>query len=59
MYEWQSSPPLTKGGYGAGRAAKNLKLLAPQSGALKISAYRDFQSNPPYSFRAFKPFYGD
>ena len=36
-----------------------LKLLAPQSGALRISAYRDFQSRPTYSFRAFKPFYGD
>ena len=42
-------------------------LLAPQSGALRISAYRDFQPNPipiqsnpsTYSFRAFKPFYGD
>ena len=43
-------------------------LLAPQSGALRISAYRDFQSNPThththtqstYSFRAFKPFYSD
>ena len=35
-------------------------LLAPQSGALRISAYRDFQSIPTtYSFRAFKPFYGD
>ena len=44
------------------------ELLAPQSGALIISAYRDFQSNPThththtqstYSFRAFKPFYSD
>ena len=41
------------------------QLLAPQSGALRISAYRDFQSNPiqsnpsTYSFRAFKPFYDD
>ena len=38
------------------------QFLAPQSGALRISAYRDFQSNPiqsTYSFRAFKPFYGD
>ena len=41
-------------------------FLAPQSGALRISAYGDFQSqsqsqpNPStYSFRAFKPFYGD
>ena len=39
-------------------------LLAPQSGALRISAYRDFQSHPipiptTYSFWAFKPFYGD
>ena len=37
-------------------------LSAPQSGALRISAYRDFQSNPyptTYSFWAFKPFYGD
>ena len=41
-------------------------LLAPQSGALTIGAYRDFQSNPThthtqstYSFRAFKPFYSD
>ena len=40
-------------------------LLAPQSGALRISAYRDFQSQSQpihpstYSFRAFKPFYGD
>ena len=37
-------------------------LLAPQSGALRISAYRDFQSHPipsqsTYSFRAFKPLY--
>ena len=41
-----------------------LILLAPQSGALRISAYGDFQSqshpNPStYSFRAFKPFYSD
>ena len=42
------------------------ELLAPQSGALRISAYGDFQSqsqsqpNPStYSFRAVKPFYGD
>ena len=41
-------------------------LLAPQSGALRISAYGDFQSQPnpsihpsTYSFRAFKPFYSD
>ena len=38
-------------------------LLAPQSGALRISAYRDFLPihtiHPTYSFRAFKPFYGD
>ena len=37
-------------------------LLAPQSGALRISAYRDFLPNPiptTYSFRAFKPFNGD
>ena len=37
-------------------------LLAPQSGALRISAYGDFQSHPnpsTYSFRAFKPFYSD
>ena len=39
-------------------------LLALQSGALRISAYRDFLPNPvpipsTYSFRAFKPFYGD
>jgi len=39
-------------------------LLAPQSGALRISAYRDFLPshpipNPTYSFRAFKPFYDD
>ena len=37
-------------------------LLAPQSGALRISAYRDFlpsHPNPTYSFRALKPFYGD
>ena len=37
-------------------------LLAPQSGALRISAYRDFQPNPipsTYSFRAFRPFYSD
>ena len=39
-------------------------LLAPQSGALRISAYRDFHPIPnpiptTYSFRAFKPFYGD
>ena len=34
-------------------------LLAPQSGALRISVYRDFQSQSTYSFRAFKPFYGD
>ena len=41
----------------------SLYLLAPQSGALKISAYRDFHPipsiHPTYSFRAFKPFYGD
>ena len=35
-------------------------LLAPQSGALRISAYRDFHPiHPTYSFRAFKPFYSD
>ena len=36
-------------------------LLAPQSGALRISAYRDFQTHTQstYSFRAFKPFYSD
>ena len=34
-------------------------LLALQSGALRISAYRDFQSQSTYSFRAFKPFYSD
>ena len=38
-------------------------FLAPQSGALRISAYRDFQSHThtqsTYSFRAFKPFYCD
>ena len=37
-------------------------LLAPQSGAFRINAYRDFQSNPipsTYSFWAFKPLYGD
>ena len=41
-----------------------LALLAPQSGALKISAYRDSHPihpsiHPTYSFRAFKPFYSD
>ena len=43
-------------------ALLGLLLLSPQSGALRISAYRDFQSNPiqsTYNFRAFKPFYGD
>ena len=39
-------------------------LLAPQSGALRITPLRDFQPNPipipsTYSFRAFKPFNGD
>ena len=35
-------------------------FLAPQSGALRISAYRDFHPiHTTYSFRAFKPFYGD
>ena len=40
-----------------------LGLLAPQSGALRISAYGDFHPIPShpstYSFRAFKPFYSD
>ena len=44
--------------------SESINLLAPQSGALRISAYGDFQSqsqpNPStYSFRAFKPFYSD
>merc|ERR1712032_826514 len=33
-------------------------FLAPQSGALRINAYRDFlpsHPNPTYSFQAFKP----
>jgi len=39
-------------------------FLASQSGALRISAYRDFQPNPnpiksTYSFRAFQPFFSD
>ena len=41
---------------------KNVALLAPQSGALRISAYRDFHPIPSqstYSFQAFKPFYSD
>ena len=41
---------------------QQIRLLAPQSGALGISAYRDFQSHThtqsTYSFQAFKPFYG-
>ena len=42
----------------------HMYFLAPQSGAFRISAYRDFQSqsqsHPTTSnFRAFKPFYGD
>ena len=48
------------------RASRNFRnkpvLLAPQSGAPRISAYRDFlpiPSHPTYSFRSFKPFYGD
>ena len=42
------------------RSSSLPSLLAPQSGALRISAYGDFQSHPStYSFRAFKPFYGD
>ena len=37
-----------------------VQLLAPQSGALRISAYRDFHPIlPTYSFWAFKPFNGD
>ena len=41
---------------------ESINLLAPQSGALIISAYRDFLPNPiqsTYSFQAFKPFYCD
>merc|ERR1712181_85153 len=39
-----------------------MPLLAPQSGALRITPLRDFQPNPipipsTYSFRAFKPLY--
>ena len=39
----------------------SIDFLAPQSGALRISAYRDFLPSHPttYSFEAFKPFYGD
>ena len=37
-----------------------MPLLAPQSSALRISAYRDFHPIPStYSFWAFKPFYGN
>ena len=39
---------------------RTAQLLAPQSGALRISSYRDFHPIPStYSFWAFKPFYGD
>ena len=43
---------------------KKRLLLAPQSGALRINAYRDFLPSihpipTTYSFRAFKPFNGD
>ena len=47
---------------GSAHVSSSSSLLAPQSGALRISAYRDFQPNPirpTYSFQAFKPIYGD